>query len=821
MRRCFLLALLILLGPVASVNASFPPQNVNPAPVGWDQGNNPEVGDFRISYPGMTDGRRADMANNGPFAVIVFFPDSGEDVEQYVWLQDSLASAGYISFVVDASQDDWGLIEERLLALNDGTGPINGTAGMLAMEYIALAGHGTGAHTAAELVRSGDHTFSGLFGLGLDGSETEHSEGTTILARPSSALFLTGTADDIAPASDEVMNYLQGWPGAWQVMHQLGGNHIQFQEDSTFIEGLLDGEGSMSEEEQRNHAIAHILPYLNLSLRGDDSAYQVAFNRENKESSGDSDAYIDENLDRSRLYQLDDAQPSLNSVQLGDNFTLSSAVTMRDGTPATGNVSCRTFTGESFAGQLENGIASCELNGDDLLPGMQIIELHIGDHSFSDWSESLITRADTPMIVTSPLPDVLIQQHSNASMQASTLAVDPDGLEIQLAFAEITGDNGRLNLTWDADSFTIYHVADQEWSGTVLLDLVLMAGVYDQANITLQVVVSAVDDTVIQIETVPQQRVDEDGETIIVDMTLYVTDPEDSTLETSPVMEYEGLRIVTGGASVLIDPLPNWNGAEIVEVFVSDGSTSPITISIPVVVDAIDDPLELIGDWNISLDEDDALTISISDIVLDVDGDDLQYSLNGSSDLLAVTLSGHNLIIAGHLNEHGFSQGYSLVVDDGNSNVTGILSITIEPVVDLPIISITSLSSREGQISMLWVIDDADGLNGLIHNITYEGDSINHQTDCIGERYITCSTVYKYPANHTGWKKIEVSVWDTYAQEWSNIDFENVEIEEVKPIAEDQSSGEIPQWVLPVGLGVIALLLFTIIRQVKFRENDS
>jgi hypothetical protein len=821
MRRSILLAFLILLGPAASVNASFPPQNVNPAPVGWDLGNSQAFGDFRISYPGMTDGRRVDMATNGPFAVVVFFPDNGEDVEQYLWLQDSLASSGYISFVVDASQDDWGLIEERLLALNDGLGPINGTAGMLAMEYIALAGHGTGAHTAAELVRSGDHTFSALFGLGLDGSESEHTEGMAILARPSSALFLTGTTDDIAPASDEVMNYLQGWPGAWQVMHQLGGNHIQFQEETTFLERLLDGDGNMSEQEQRDHAVAHILPYLNLSLRGDDTAYQAAFNRENKESSGDVYAYIDEDLNRSRLYQLDDTHPSLNSVQLGDNFTLFSAVTMRDGTPAIGNVSCRTFTGELFIGQLENGIASCELNGDDLLPGMQVIELHIGDHSFSDWSEALITRIDTPMVVVSPLPDVMIQQHSNASMQTSALATDPDGLDIHLGFAEIAGDNGRLNLSWDANSFTISHVADQEWSGTVLLDLILMAGIDDQANITLRVVVSAVDDPVVQIETVPQQRVDEDGETIIVDMAQYVSDPEDSTLETSPVMEYDGLRIVTGGAAVLIDPLPNWNGAEIVEVFVSDGSTSPITISIPVVVDAIDDPLELIGDWTLSFDEDDTLTIPISELVLDVDGDDLQYSLNGSSELLAVTLSGHSLIIAGHPNEHGFSQEYSLLVDDGNSNISGTLSITIEPVVDLPMISITSLSAREGQVSMLWVIDDADGLSGLIHNITYDGDLINHQTECTGERYITCSTVYKHPANHTGWKRIEIRVWDTYGQEWSNMAFQNVEIEEPKPIVEDKSGGEMPQWVLPVGLGVIILLLFGVFRQGKTREDNS
>ena len=64
--------------------------------------------------------------------------------------------------------------------------------GMFALNHISLSGHGVGAHTAAEIVKSGEHQINGLFGLGLDGASTQHTS-NVILSRPSIALFLTGT----------------------------------------------------------------------------------------------------------------------------------------------------------------------------------------------------------------------------------------------------------------------------------------------------------------------------------------------------------------------------------------------------------------------------------------------------------------------------------------------------------------------------------------------------------------------------------------------------------------------------------------------------
>ena len=92
---------------------------------------------------------------------------------------------------------------------------------MFALNHISLGGHGTGAHFAAEIVKSTDFQIDGLFGLGLDGSDTDYSE-SVILSRPSVALFLTGTTDDIAPGNENVIPYLNTWPGAWQVMLPKG-----------------------------------------------------------------------------------------------------------------------------------------------------------------------------------------------------------------------------------------------------------------------------------------------------------------------------------------------------------------------------------------------------------------------------------------------------------------------------------------------------------------------------------------------------------------------------------------------------------------------
>ena len=60
-----------------------------------------------------------------------------------------------------------------------------------------------------------------------------------------------------------------------------GANHYQYQDTSSFLEDFNDGDASLTQEEQIDHAMEHILPYFDLTLRGDHSKFREAFNREN------------------------------------------------------------------------------------------------------------------------------------------------------------------------------------------------------------------------------------------------------------------------------------------------------------------------------------------------------------------------------------------------------------------------------------------------------------------------------------------------------------------------------------------------------------
>jgi hypothetical protein len=162
---------------------------------------------------------------------------------------------------------------------------------------------------------------------------------------------------------------------------------------------------------------------------------------------------------------------------------------------------------------------------------------------------------------------------------------------------------------------------------------------------------------------------------------------------------------------------------------------------------------------------------------------------------------------------HGESE-YILNVSDGNSAAYLELTLVVNSVADLPTIAITSFSVIEQDVAMLWVISDEDGLASLVFNITFDQAEIHHETICSGETQITCSTSFSRPGEDNGIKRIEVNVWDGHAKQWSNTAYQDYEFKEPVPektITDSQSA--FGEWVLPIGLGVIVLLLIIVIRQ--------
>ena len=809
MRTCFLLALIFLL-PVV-VADEFPQQFQNSGFIGWDISEDEKIGEFRISYPSVFDGEGANMAQNGPFAVVIFFTDEGEDVDQYVWLQDGLAQWAYISLVI-SDEVDWESIEYMLTGWNNGSSEVVPDAqGMFALNHISLSGHGVGAHTAAEIVKSGEHQINGLFGLGLDGASTQHTS-DVILSRPSIALFLTGTTDNIAPASENVKNYLSDWPGAWQIMYPRGANHIGYQESDTFFERFADGDSTMGRDGQQQHALDHILSYLNLSLKGVDDAYAAAFNREDKSVSSDSEAYIDENLERSRLYKMDNISSDKPSVMLNQSFTLSAEVTMRDGTQAFGNVSCLLPDGRLVMGQLIGNIASCTINGSFLSPGFSMVEIHIADYSFSDWLGLMVERIGMPLEKIQPTPEISFNQHGSVIIYPEQFVSDPDGEELVFMSAKWVDSNvTQLEITNSVYEILINHTQEQEWDGTVEMNLTIAAG-QDIANLTINVTLIPVNDLVIQTDLVPQQQSEEDGLNIIVDFTNYIIDPEGEELVVEVLREYDGLRINSSNPrAVLIDPQTHWNGAEIIEFDVSDGESESIIVTVPINIAPVNDIVEFSkSSLEVEFEEDGVLVLNLDNYTINVDDDVLVYNIEGQQDIVDYSITGSELVLIGLPNLHGET---SLIanVSDGDNYSTIQIEVTVKSVPDLPFVQISSLSDDRGTVSILWTISDNDGASGLVYSVTLAGEAIEAGTECVGVTLMTCATYGQ--VSNAGTYTVEVKVWDNVAQVWSNNVTQDIVVQQEIKTQEVTESNGISDWILPIGLGLVAILLIAYLIQ--------
>ena len=68
MKRVFFVLAILLLPTVLA--EQFPTKLQNSGFVGWQIDENEKIGEYRLSYPSISDGEETNMAQNGPFAVV-------------------------------------------------------------------------------------------------------------------------------------------------------------------------------------------------------------------------------------------------------------------------------------------------------------------------------------------------------------------------------------------------------------------------------------------------------------------------------------------------------------------------------------------------------------------------------------------------------------------------------------------------------------------------------------------------------------------------------------------------------------------------------
>ncbi|MGB1955094.1 MAG: Ig-like domain-containing protein, partial [Candidatus Poseidoniaceae archaeon] len=579
---------------------------------------------------------------------------------------------------------------------------------------------------------------------------------------PNIGLFITGSADEVAPATEHVLPVLENVDGfAWQILHSLGANHYQYQDSSSFLEDFNDGDASLSQEEQLDHAMEHVLPYLDLTLRGDHSSFREAFNRPNDvDTVSDSNGYVDEDFDEAQLIPLSNPI-SLNGTLLSptDEATFVASWSMRNGDqyddiPSNWTVTTKCVLDNStvFSGVIINDEARCVVPMSGVSPGSHQIKLKVFVEGGSGFITFDFNRTNDPIGLIDPYPELLVPQRGSVHLDSSEIATDPDGQPIEIMNATLLDNESHFNIVIDSDllGITLVHNVDEEWEGTTKVALELKAGgeILDVLNVTLNGSILPIDDPLIQLSIVEQQVVDEDSPSIWFDVSQYISDPEGAPLsiEVNGLTQGEGellsWMVESSNETIRFTPLLNANGAEVFTLTASDGFNTPLSIDVPFRVNPMDDAFDVTNSaWEIELAEEETLLLNLLDFAVDPDGDALIWQLESDGSTKSqMAISGQEFLISGLIDANGIDNGWWLNVTDGETVFEKRITLTISPEPDRPTLSngsITKISENTLQLEWIWTDTDPDSemdvivnLDGVVQSGTMNCDSLLFTSSC-------------------------------------------------------------------------------------------
>jgi hypothetical protein len=780
--RSLVLCGLLVLATFSGVQAfpeedsNFQPPHSGPDfPVGYidfsvnQQG--PPGQDHRLVYPAMVAGEDSEVAGNGPFPWMVLIVDENESPDNYMLLCSRIAQAGTMVYIpswptnLESLEDfvsELEEIQEWIHNANQSNEAVLGMFGSVDESHWGLIGHGVGAVLATNgyinwLSTATNQTAQpprAIVGLALEVDEV--NEPLTIQApAPNIGLFITGSADEVAPATEHVLPVLENVDGfAWQILHSLGANHYQYQDSSSFLEDFNDGDASLTQEEQLDHAMEHVLPYLDLTLRGDHSSFREAFNRPNDvDTVTDSNGYVDEDFDEAQLIPLS-TPISLNGTLFSptDDAVFVASWSMRNGDQYDDIPSNWTVTAECMldnstvvSGVINNDEARCVVPMGGVSPGAHQIKLKVFVEGGSGFITFDFNRTNDPIGLIDPHPELLVPQRGYAHLDSSEIAIDPDGQAIEIINATLLDNESHFNVIIDADllGFTLTHSLDEEWEGTTRIALELKAGgaILDILNVTLNASILPINDPLIQISTVGQQVVDEDSPAVWFDASQYISDPEGAPLsmEINGLLQGEGELLAwfvePSNDTIRFTPLPNANGAEVFTLSASDGFNTPLSIDVPFRVNAMNDAFDVTESaWDIALEEEGTLLLSLLDFAVDTDGDALVWELESEGSTKSqMAISGQELLISALIDVNGIDNGWWLNVTDGDDVFEKRITLTISPEPDRPILSNGSITKTSDDTLLLqWVWSDADpdsemdvivNLNGVLQSGIIDCDS--------------------------------------------------------------------------------------------------
>jgi hypothetical protein len=298
----------------------------------------------------------------------------------------------------------------------------------------------------------------------------------------------------------------------------------------------------------------------------------------------------------------------------------------------------------------------------------------------------------------------------DTSVNVTLTGTDPDGNALTWSVVGAT-PNGTSSISGS----TLTYNPASNFHGTTVINVSASDGRGGSDAATVTITVTPVDDPPVANDKTVSTPEDT---TIVINLSGEVSDVDGDTLTVSVTTPpTNGTATVTGPTQITYDPDGDFNGVDSFVYTVSDGNPGPTDTGIVTInVDPVDDP-PVAADQTVTTPEETAITITLGPTT-DVDGEAVTYSIsappvNGSLS----PISGNQVTYTGAPNFNG-TDSFMFAASDGNSSVTGEITVIVTPVNDAPVADDQAvITDEDTAVSITLTASDVDG-DPLTYTVT-------------------------------------------------------------------------------------------------------
>lgn len=391
--------------------------------------------------------------------------------------------------------------------------------------------------------------------------------------------------------------------------------------------------------------------------------------------------------------------------------------------------------------------------------GSDSISYTISDSQGGEATASVVVTVvsvnDVP-VATSDTATTSEDTATTISVLSNDTDLDGDTLTVQSA----TATNGSVTIN---SGTTLTYTPTANFNGSDIINYSVSDGQGGTAAATVAIRVSSVND--VPVANADTASTNEDT-LVSINVTTNDTDEDGDTLTITAVAATEGNPVINSTSNTIdFTPTNDFNGSVTITYTVSDGNGGVASSTVAVTVNPVNDDPVITADTH-TMDEDVKSNIDPLANDSDVDGDTLSITgataSNGSVSIIQAVgksafnnVSTHTLDYLPNANYNG-AETITYTISDGNGGTaSSTVSVTINPINDLPVAVNDTASTNE---------DTLVNINVLANDTDADGETLTVQTATATNGAVTIESNgtlnYTPTANFNGTDTISYTITD-------------------------------------------------------------